>query len=259
MVEAIQPSTWRYINSSRVARDYDRFFATNQLFEFDHKLLNRWFDRPGRLLDLGCGSGRHVVQFVRQGFPVVGVDLSAEMLKVAADKLARLNLSAQLVRVHLLDVHRQLPRASFDYAICMFSTLGLVAGRRNRYRLLARIRQLLKPGGLLAVHVHNRRRNLFSLEGQRYLSRNIVSYLAGRSEWGDKYLRRYRGIERMYVHVFSLGEITQLLERSGLRLKEVVCLNRARDGPLRSRFAASWRANGFILLAARSADESQGG
>jgi len=251
MVEAIQPSTWRYIRSARVARDYDRYFADNPLFRYDTALLERWFDRPGRLLDLGCGTGRHVVHFARRGFTVVGVDLSGPMLSIAADKLKRASLSARLLQEDVLNIHRHLPAGSFDYVICMFSTFGLVAGRRNRYRLLRRIHRLLKPAGRLALHVHNRRRNLFSFEGQAYLVRNAFSVLAGRDEWGDKYLGRYRGIRRMYVHVFSLGEITRLLERSGLRLLETVNLNRARNGPLRIRLAASWRANGFILLAAR--------
>ena len=42
---------------------------------------------PGRLLDLGCGTGRLLIHAARRGYAPVGVDLSAEMLAVALDNV----------------------------------------------------------------------------------------------------------------------------------------------------------------------------
>ena len=97
--------------------------------------------------------------------------------------------------------------------------------------------------------MHNRARNWFSPEGQRFLLSNAVRWGLGRSEWGDKYLRWYRGIDDLFVHVFSRRELEQALTRAGFRVCELVRLNAQRNAALPPGLTADWRANGFICLA----------
>ncbi len=247
----IHPTTRCYVNERSIAGDYDRYFGDNPLFEFDSELLDEWLAVPGRVLDLGCGTGRHVCRLGARGFWVVGVDLSVHMLDVAGEKLAWSGLPRRLVRGDLLEVDGLIRPGSFDYAICMFSTLGMIAGGANRLRFVRGVRRLLRPGGLFAVHVHNLRRNFFTAEGLGPMAASAARRVVGRGEWGDKILSSYRGIRNMCIHVFSRSEVVDLLETAGLGVLEVVHLNRRRDGRLGSRFAASWRANGFIVLAQR--------
>ena len=101
---ALHKSTVRYVTDIRVARDYDDYFADNELFAYDAEVLEEWFDRPSRLIDLGCGTGRHLLQFSRAGFDVVGVDLSEHMLDQARTKLARADLPAKLLQVDFCDL-----------------------------------------------------------------------------------------------------------------------------------------------------------
>ena len=49
-----------------------------------------------RILDMGCGNGRHVVFFARQGFDVYGIDISKEAIEVARKWLDREGLKAHL-------------------------------------------------------------------------------------------------------------------------------------------------------------------
>ena len=39
--------------------------------------------RKGKVLDLGCGGGRHVVPFAKEGFESYGIDFSEEAIKLA--------------------------------------------------------------------------------------------------------------------------------------------------------------------------------
>ncbi len=245
----IHPTTRCYVNERSIAGEYDRYFGDNPLFEFDSELLDEWLAVPGRVLDLGCGTGRHVCRLGARGFWVVGVDLSVHMLAIAARKLAFAEAPRRLVRGDLLEVDSLIRPGSFDYAICMFSTLGMIAGGANRLRFVRGVRRLLRPGGLFVVHVHNLRRNFFTTEGLPAMAASAARRVVGRGEWGDKILSSYRGIRNMCIHVFSRSEVVNLLETAGLRVLEVVHLNRHRNGRLGSRFAASWRANGFIILA----------
>src|SRR5438874_1693788 len=74
---------WDYLHDPGVARGYDASLAGTPLFDLDQRFVERHCPRPGRLLDLGCGTGRLLVPFAQRGSFVVGVDLSPEMLAVA--------------------------------------------------------------------------------------------------------------------------------------------------------------------------------
>src|SRR5215203_7041741 len=50
-----------------------------------------------RVLDLGCGTGRHSLELVRQGFSVVGVEISAELIAIANKDAETQGLEATFV------------------------------------------------------------------------------------------------------------------------------------------------------------------
>ncbi len=254
--ESMHVSTHQYVRNLEIAYEYDRYFASNELFKYDSEVLDQWFDTPGQLIDFGCGTGRHVVQFVRRGFEVTGIDLSEHMLAITREKLQRENLSARLMQADFCDdlygshtVGGTPESQRFDYGLCMFSTLGLIYGGENRRRFLDNVRRLLKPSGQLALHVHNRGHNWFRHEGRMFLAGNYIRTRLGRAEIGDKYISFYRGIVRMYIHVFSRAEIVRLLEECGYIVEELIALNSRRNGPLETRWFRDLRANGFLIRA----------
>jgi len=50
------------------------------------------YDKSKRILDVGCGTGRHCIELGRRGYNVVGVDLSKSMLDKARRKSTEENL-----------------------------------------------------------------------------------------------------------------------------------------------------------------------
>jgi tellurite methyltransferase len=104
--------------------------------------------RPVRLIDLGCGEGRNAVYFARQGYEVVGMDLSQPGL----DKTRRLaaETGVQVVTVHADIVHYALD-ATYDV---VFSTGALhympAEVREARY---ADYKAHTAPGGLNTLSV----------------------------------------------------------------------------------------------------------
>lgn len=231
-----------------MALDYDRYFSGTRLFDFDVQVLDELLSVPGKLLDLGCGSGRHVVHFARRGFAVTGLDLSPHMLGVTREKLLKEGLHAELVQQDFCDLGAFEPD-SFDYVVCMFSTLGLIRGRTNRLQALREVSRVLKPGGLYVCHVHNRWHNLYDPQGRLWLLKTYLTMPFQGYEVGDKIMENYRLIPRMYLHIFSVGEVRRMVRRAGLKLQEVIGLNRARDGRLASARLCSIKANGFLVVA----------
>lgn len=108
-----------------------------------------------RVLDLGCGHGRHAVALARRGLSVVGAEWSPAALQAAQAKARALEVSAGLVRADL----RRLPlrSGSCEAAMSLFSTLGYEDDRETA-AFLAEARRVLKPGGRLVVEVLGRDR-----------------------------------------------------------------------------------------------------
>ncbi|MDX2064486.1 MAG: class I SAM-dependent methyltransferase [Fimbriimonadaceae bacterium] len=99
------------------APHYDQNPFTYHTAEEVQFLLNLYPVPPGaKILDVGCGTGRHAIEFARRGFQVTGVDFSLGMLEVARRKATELNLAVEFIhadaREFTLDV-------AFDYGICL--------------------------------------------------------------------------------------------------------------------------------------------
>lgn len=94
-------------------------------------------------LEIGCGTGAFARELAQRCRRVIALDLSAEMIRVARSRTSQFdNLEYQLADAMTWDF----PRSRFDY-ICSIATLHHVQQRE----LLARIRDALKPGGVLVV------------------------------------------------------------------------------------------------------------
>lgn len=50
------------------------------------------YDKSQKILDVGCGTGRHAIELTKRGYTVTGIDLSETQLKRAKEKAERNNL-----------------------------------------------------------------------------------------------------------------------------------------------------------------------
>lgn len=115
--------------------------------------------RPGqRLLDVGCGPGRHALALARTGLDVVGIDIAPAFVELAADAAAREGLTA---RFELADARQLGFDREFDAVISLcqgaFGLAGGVGGesvgsdRELDEPILASMVAALVPGGRLAL------------------------------------------------------------------------------------------------------------
>jgi ubiquinone/menaquinone biosynthesis C-methylase UbiE len=239
---------WDYAQAEHIAEEYDEFFAFNRLFDFDEAVAARYFTKPGLVADLGCGTGRALVPLVRSGHRGLAVDMSRPMLEVVAEKAREENLPIACLQASLVQLDA-IGDATLDYAICLFSTLGMIHGRENRQAVLCHAQRILKPGGLLVLHVHNLWHNLLTSAGRVWLAGNLLKSMVRRdTEPGDKFFD-YRGIPNMFLHTFRQGEIVGAIRKAGFSLAEMIPLDAARDAALpRPWLFGRLRANGWIFV-----------
>lgn len=249
--EGVNGPLWVYLHTPRLAAEEDAYFVGHPLFDADARALDERFRTPGRLVDLGCGAGRHALRFAAKGFDVVAVDLSRAMLETVGQKAEEAGTPLLTVEANLCDLGC-FPSKSFDYALSMFSTLGMIRGREPRRRALREAFQVLRPGGRLALHAHNVWLNLRDPQGRKWLlgqTRRLFSRRTG--EFGDRRMT-YRGIPGMEVHLYRWGELKSDLRQAGFRIDEVIPLNEVSAEPIPNpkRFP-NLRAGGWFVFASR--------
>ena len=116
----------------------------------------------GRVLELGCGTGRVSLPLARAGVPLVGVDRSSAMLAFARRRIARGRLQRSL-RLLQADI-RQLPfpsaigggvRAHSSFAMVMapYGILQSLLYERDLARTLAEVHRVLQPGGTFGLEL----------------------------------------------------------------------------------------------------------
>jgi ubiquinone/menaquinone biosynthesis C-methylase UbiE len=246
----VNSSLWEYVTTPRLAAEEDAYFAGHALFEADAAAIDARFRPPGRLVDLGCGSGRHSVRLAVRGFEVTAVDLSQPMLKVVDQKAFDQGVRIATVQANLCRL-TCFPDASFDLAISMFSTLGMIRGASARQSALNEAARILRPGGRLAIHAHNLFLNLRNSQGRRWLLQQAWKALRLQPGVGDR-IMTYRGIPRMEVHLYRWGELKRSLVKAGFRIDESIPLDEISSSPIeRPRMLPSLRAGGWLVFASK--------
>jgi SAM-dependent methyltransferase len=142
MNEKLHPWEWIYQTKGRVFQELLPLSTT--LVEE----LNR--RQACRVLDLGCGNGRHLVHLARAGFSVTGLDISITGLRLARQWLDEEGLHADTT---LADFRDPLPLKgnSFD---ALLSTQVIHHACIAKVRLaISEIYRLLAPGGLALISV----------------------------------------------------------------------------------------------------------
>jgi SAM-dependent methyltransferase len=247
----VSRALWDCFHDPAFARSYDASLEGTALLAIDQEFVLEHCQPPGRVIDLGCGTGRLTLTLAQRGCQPIGVDLSPEMLKVFGDKAAVLGLTVPCVCANLVDLS-MLADQSFDHAACLFSTLGLIVGAGARRRAVAHAFRLLRPGGVFVLHVHNRWFNFWTACGRSLLLREVAASWLGRGASGDYVMPPHQGVGRLTMHLFTRREIVRLLRSCGFEIVEVRPLSLRPDG----RVAFPWwfgrlRCYGYLIAARR--------
>jgi len=184
--------------------------------------------KGGKLLDVACGYGRHLIPLVKEGIDVIGCDLSPFMLTETQKGLKKIgNKRKRLVRCDM----RNLPfRKIFDFACNMFNSFGYFKNEDDNFRVLTSIAKTLKPDGFFLLDLVNRDFLLRTLTKKDWFERNGTVILE--QKWFDSIKNRSeidvsiidKKGKKDYHHsirIYSFTEISMLLEAAGLKVMAV--------------------------------------
>lgn len=239
---------WEYLHDPDLAQQYLTKVSDSPFAHADQLFVLKHLPVPCKVVDLGCGPGRSLLPLYKQGFACTGIDLSEHMLDEARKLLSPvfqtiylgggkgrpgITPPPTLLQANLGD---PLPfdNHSFDAALCLFGTLGMLHPAAIRHSFLTEVHRILKPTGKFLLHVHNR----WPIQG--LFKRNDVVTLPV-----------HQGISNLKMKLYTASEIQNTLAADGFRTLDLhfIDANHAEGRYTGNRWLAPYRATGFLLAA----------
>lgn len=118
--------------------------------EVDHIVAALGLQPGMRMLDVGCGPGRHAYELARRGIPTHGIDISRTFVDLAR------GAAPPGATFERLDARSMAFDAEFDAVICLCQgAFGLMTANGDDEVVLAGMARALRPGGRLALSAFN--------------------------------------------------------------------------------------------------------
>lgn len=211
---------------------YDRF-TTDVDYPRWADYLEKHFARCARpihtVLDLACGTGTLTCLLAGRGYDMTAVDLSPEMLSVAAEKARDLSagepplfLCQSMDRLDLND--------TVDACVCCLDSVNHVTRPSVLRQAFARVHLFLSPGGMFLFDI-NTPEKLREMDGGMFLDETEDAYCVWRAEYEarrhicsfgmDLFVREgnhwMRGQELQEEYAYTPEELTQYLAEAGFQ------------------------------------------
>jgi ubiquinone/menaquinone biosynthesis C-methylase UbiE len=161
-------------------------------------VLNFLKDKKGKVLDLGCGSGRNFISL--SGLEWYATDISKEMIKYAKKTAEEKRIEVELRKADSSNIPYK--DAFFDAVIC-YAVLHCIESKDKRQKTLKEIHRVLKSGGQALI-------SSWGKKSPRLRSKEKECFVPWTTKENDRTER--------YTYIFDLEELKELAEEVGFEI-----------------------------------------
>ncbi len=210
----------------------------NSEAEYIDKLIKKYKPGARKILDLGCGTGKHDFIFAEKGYDVTGVELSEKMLRSAEENLKSHSSVPEKLKFIQGDIKEVRSSEKFDVIVSLFHVMSYQTKNEDVQQTLETVREHLDKDGIfifdfwygpavLTVKPEPRVKNLESenLFVERFaepvlkINENVVDV-----NYKVKIMQKPEGPDNVInethsMRYFFIPEMSLFLNHAGMRIK----------------------------------------
>lgn len=176
--------------------------------------------KEAKIMDLACGKGRHAYFIAKQGYEVLGLDLSPESISYAQQHFRLDNL-----RFDVHDMRDVYHKGNFDFVLNFFTSFGYFDTLDDNRKVLAALDQVLKPGATLLIDFLNTYKAEANLVAEEIKSIHSIDFHLKR-QIKDGFILKdilfsYKGEDYAFqerVQALTLADFEDLIEGTHFRI-----------------------------------------
>jgi SAM-dependent methyltransferase len=176
----------------------------------------------GKILDVGCGKGRHAKYFNELGFNVVGIDLSLNSIAKA-----KLN-ETQNLKFYKFDMRNVFKENSFNVVTNLFTSFGYFDNSLDEQKTINAMVKNLKKDGILIIDFMNVKKIINNLVSKESKKINSVEFDITR-ELKDNYILKNITINdqdislkfQEKVHALTLIDFSEMLQKASMSIVDI--------------------------------------
>lgn len=220
---------------------YNRFayLYDNLINDVDYK---KWADyyfnifqrygltNPKLGLDLGCGTGSLTTELASRGIEMTGVDLSEDMLMVAREKSAGMDILYLNQDMCSFELY-----GTVDFIVSSLDCMNYITDKRDLLKVMKLANNYLNPRGLFIFDINTRHKLENVIGNNTFILENDDVFCSWQNEYDRKrkicdfYLTFFMKNGREYTRfdeehserAYEIEEIKSVIESSGMRLLKV--------------------------------------
>ncbi len=114
------------------------------------KLIKSFVRKDQKILDVACGTGRHLVPLAKSGYNVTGVDFSKGMLNILKKKVKDTS------KIIHKDFYKLDSKEKYDLIYLMWNAFNEIAlTKKDAKRLIRKLKTLLSKNGKILINIDN--------------------------------------------------------------------------------------------------------
>lgn len=224
-IEQIKKESITEFSSNWTQKKYETI-AERGFWKSEAILINKYFKPGSKILDIGCGSGRTALPLFQNGYDVIGVDITPEMIK-NAKKISSFKHLAIEYRIGDA-TNLEFPDNYFDGAIFANNGWVQIPGKANRQKALAEIYRTMKLNGYFILVAHQRYYTgnflfFWIIQWIKFYLLKPLGFKIKEVDFGDLFFTRpyTEGNKkvRQFIHLTSRKEVESQIKNAGFKIE----------------------------------------